>query len=148
MRRARSRRTIGLAAQAAELSLAAPVVVALRTARMLAAGPYPGMQDRRELSRMTAEKVQAWQESMSAMTAQMYKAQVQWTLGAMRGWWALWMSPWSVLGHAGTLRSSGAQAGAERRRWQRSMSLAVEKGLAPVHKRATANVRRLSRRKR
>jgi len=110
--------------KAAELSIAAPQVVALRAARMLAAGVNPSARDRREFERMGTEKVLAFWESMNAMGLELAKAQRQYALLAMRQWWSPWLSPWS------------AAAGATR---------VLEKGLGPVHRRASANARRLRR---
>jgi hypothetical protein len=117
----RSKRNRSLA-KFAELSVAAPQVVALRTARMLAAGANPGARERRELERMGTEKMLAFWESMNAMALEMAKAQQQYALFAMRQWWSPWVSPASVAASA---------------------TKVLEKGLAPVHKRASANARRL-----
>ena len=124
MRRSKRNR---LLAKGAALSVAAPQVVAMRTARMLAAGVNPSARDRRELERMGTEKVLAFWESMNAMTLEMAKAQQQFALTAMRQWWSPWVSPWSV----------GAAA-----------AKVLEKGLAPVQKRASANARRLRKARR
>jgi len=99
------RRRKSAAVKAFELSIAAPQVIAHRTARMLRAGPSPGARDRREFQRMGTEKVFAFWESMFAMG------------------WAAWSAPWSA-------------------------AKIMEKGLAPLHRRTTANARRLRRRKR
>ena len=122
-RRQRSRSLV----KAAELSIAAPQVVALRAARMLAAGVNPSAGDRRELQRMGTETVFAFWESMNALGLEMAKAQQQYALMAMRRWWSPWVSPWS------------AAASATR---------VLEKGLGPVHRRASAKVRRLRKRRR
>jgi hypothetical protein len=124
MRRSKRNR---LLAKGAALSLAAPQVVAMRTARMLAAGVNPSARDRREFETMGTEKMLAFWESMNAMTLEMAKAQQQFALSAMRQWWSPWVSPWSV----------GAAA-----------TRVLEKGLAPVQKRASANARRLRKRRR
>ena len=113
--------------KAAELSIAAPQVVALRAARMLAAGVNPSAHDRRELERMGTEKVLAFWESMTAMGLEMARAQQQYALVAMRQWWSPWLSPWSAAASA---------------------SRVLEKGLGPLHRRASANVRRLRKRRR
>src|SRR5687767_7245116 len=63
MRRVKRSRKVGSVAKMAELAIAAPQVVAVRTARMLAAGVNPGAADRAEFSRMGTEKVQAFWES-------------------------------------------------------------------------------------
>ena len=108
--------------KAAELSLAAPQVVAMRSARMLAAGVNPSARDRREFERMGTEKVLAFWESMNVMGLEMAKAQQRYALFALRQWWSPWVSPWSVAASA---------------------TKVLEKGLGPVHKRVSANARRL-----
>ena len=102
--------------------MAVPQVVAMRTARMLAAGANPSARDRRELERMGTEKVQAFWESMNVMGLEVAKAQQQYTVFAMRQWWSPWVSPWSMAASAARI---------------------LDKGLGPVHKRASANARRL-----
>ena len=72
------RRRKSAATKAFELSIAAPQVIAHRTARMLAAGANPGARDRLEMQRMATEKVFAFWESMHAM------------------WWASVLTPWSA----------------------------------------------------
>lgn len=138
MRRVIRRRKLGSTVKLAELAIAAPQVIALRTARMLAAGTHPHARDRREFMRMGTEKVQVFWESMRAISEQMYKTNQEWTFLAMRQWSAAWMSPWSLRG----LGSSATQ-----KRLQNSTLKMIEKGLTPVHKRAAANARRLSRMK-
>ncbi|MFL6564423.1 MAG: polyhydroxyalkanoate granule-associated phasin [Burkholderiales bacterium] len=110
--------------KAAELSIAAPQVAALRVARMLAAGVNPSARDRREFERMGTEKVLAFWESMNAMGMEMAKAQQHYALLAMRQWWSPWLSPWSAAASAARV---------------------LDKGLGPVHRRASANARRLRR---
>jgi hypothetical protein len=118
----RSRRYGGAFSKAAELSLVVPEVVAMRTARMLAAGANPSARDRREFQRMGNEKVLAYWESVNAMGLQMAKAQQDYALFAMRQWWSPWVSPWSMAASA---------------------TRVFEQGLGPLHKRASANARRL-----
>jgi hypothetical protein len=61
-----------------------PQVIALRTARMFAAGAYPDSLDRREVIRMSTEKLQAFSESMNAMAVEIYKTNQELTLLAVR----------------------------------------------------------------
>jgi hypothetical protein len=117
-----ARRRVRSLTKAAELSLAVPQVVAMRTARMLAAGANPSARDRRELERMGTEKVLAFWESMNVMGLEVAKAQQRYALFAMRQWWSPWVSPWSMAASATRI---------------------LDKGLGPVHKRASANARRL-----
>jgi hypothetical protein len=102
--------------------MVAPQVIALRAARMLAAGASPNARDRREMARMGNEKVEACWESMNAMAGQ-----------AMRQWLSAWLNPWAAF----SMKAS-----------HRSAAKILEKGLIPVHRRAKANARRLSRRPR
>ena len=99
----------------------------MRTASMLAAGANPGARERRELERMGTEKMLAFWESMNAMALEIAKAQQQYALFAMRQWWSPWVSAPSVAASAAKI---------------------LEKGLAPVQKRASANARRLRKRRR
>ena len=113
----RRRRSSPSFARAVELSLIAPQVIALRSLRT---------HDRREMQRMGTEKVFAFWESMNAMGLQMAKANQEYALFAMRQWWSPWMTPLQMT---------------------RAATKVLEQGLAPVHKRATGNARRLKRKK-
>lgn len=145
-RKARSITKIG------ELAIAAPQVIATRTARMLAAGSNPGTADRTEFSQMCTEKVQAFWESLFAMSVQTLRTHQDYARTAALQWWRLWTTPWWL----GAIRSApGRTASAARAatllslpsasRQARAMSRIVEAGLGPIHKRATANARRLAR---
>ena len=165
MRRKRSKRSRGPAlpvwwentVHAWELAVAAPEVIAHRTARMAAAGRVPSARDRKEFTRMGQEKVEALAESLSAMAPPMYKLNQELALLTARQWqrsWQ-WWSAWSPLASLATSRSPArltrAQAvlmrdlasAAGGKRLADSLSRVVQKGLAPVHKRATQNAKRL-----
>jgi hypothetical protein len=118
MRGTTRRRRTGSFARAAELSLLAPQVIALRSLRT---------HDPVEMQRMRTEKVVAFCESMSAMGLQMAKANQEYALFAMRQGWSPWMSPWQTTSAARRV---------------------LEQGLRPIHRRASANARRLKRRAR
>ncbi len=79
------------------------------------------------MERMGTEKLVAYWESVNAMGVQMAKASQDYALFAMRQWWSPFMTPLQM-----------ASAG----------SKVLEKGLAPVQRRATANARRLRRSRR
>jgi hypothetical protein len=121
----RSQRKI--ARQALGLSLAVPQVVAHRVGRMAAAGRTPSARDRREFTLMGAEKVAAFYESWMAMGFAALQAQ-------QRLWSSLMVSPW------GRLPSNQALADQTLR--------ILGQGLAPVHRRAVSNAKRLARTKR
>jgi len=151
MRRVKRSRKAGSIAKVAELARAAPQVAAIRTARMLAAGATPGAADRAEFSRMGTEKVQAFWESMFAMGAQIARTNQEYARVTAMQWWRLWTTPsWIAirpLSQAATAlpRTTGLVPGPTPGERQRAVSKLVEAGLTPVHKRATANSRRLAR---
>lgn len=114
---ARRRPHHSLARQSHELAVAVPLVVAHRLTRLALAGPLPSARDRREFHRMAQEKVHAFWQSWFAMG---------WAaLEALQQAWMAWLGGARV-----PLVDAGAILG---------------RGLAPVHRRATANARRLAR---
>jgi hypothetical protein len=113
--RARSSAT-RLSGQAFELSLAAPLVIAQRMSRMMAAGPALSARDRREFSLMGTEKVLAFQQACAAM------------------WTQALFSQFALARSMPTMMS-------------REALKVMSAGLAPVHRKAVANAKRLSRRK-
>lgn len=104
--------------QSAELAVAAPSVVAHRLTQMARAGMRPGPADHAEMQRMTTEKLMAFQQ----------------------GWMAMWIEamrwPWTIM--SGGMGGLGSLTP-----WVRMASA----GLTPVHRTATANARRLGRRR-
>ena len=90
------RRKSNLLIKSAELSLAAPQVIALRMVQALAAGASPSAGAQRENFRMVSEKYAAFGESLNAMALQNFR---EWALFATRQW-TLLMNPWSMLGPA------------------------------------------------
>lgn len=110
-----------LSRQVTELAWAVPEVVARRGARMASAGPWPSTRDQAEFMRMGSEKIEAFQQSWTGM----------WMAG-WRAWWEMSVSmarsPMNMPNHA-THAAVGVLAA----------------GVAPVHKRAVANARRLGR---
>ncbi len=132
-----------------EIGVAAPQVIAHRTGRMIAGGAFPGQRDRDELLRMTQEKAEAWFESASDVSLALWKtwsaiaassmqplwlasATLPWTPGQWNSQWnPQWSAQWEALYANAT------------RQWARSAPRIAAAGLAPVHRRATANARRL-----
>jgi hypothetical protein len=123
-----------LAQQTLGLSLAVPQVVAHRVGRMAAAGARPSARDREEFTRMGAEKVAAFYESWAAMGQAAFKAQQSMWLAMMRN---AALAPWGMAKPASILPTSAALA-------QHSLRV-MSQGLAPVHRRAAANAKRLGR---
>ena len=106
-----------LSRQATELALAVPQVVGHRLLRMALAGPMPNARDRREFHVMGHEKVVAFWRSWFAMGWAMVEATQQAWIAVLQGARVPMLDTHRILSH----------------------------GLAPVHKRATANARRLAR---
>jgi hypothetical protein len=110
-----------------EIGLAAPQVIAQRTTRMVLAGATPSARDRREFARMGREKAEAFGESWLAMGLRLWQVQT----AAAAQWWGQWMrqGPQLLLAAEQPLLQA----------WPHVMA----SGLKPVHRRVTANARRL-----
>jgi len=128
----RRRNASALATQAMELGFAAPQVVAHRLMRMAAAGPRPSSDDWNELWLMGAEKIVAYGESCNAMLLELLRANWAFALSFGPAWW---------FGLPLSARTSRART---RRHFERTALAALAKGVAPIHRRAVANARRLS----
>nr|MDQ3040410.1 hypothetical protein [Pseudomonadota bacterium] len=77
MTRKTKRQATRLGQQMTETLIAAPQVVAHRTARMVTSGPVPSSSDSREFQAMGDEKVAAFSESWQAMASQAITSQMQ-----------------------------------------------------------------------
>jgi hypothetical protein len=131
--------------QICEIAVTAPQVVAHRTARM---GPTRSTADRRELTRMTQEKFEAFGESASAMAAEIVRANLALWPSVLRAGGTLPSAMWMPTALAGSRRfasKSVLAAAAVPRIVSSAPSRVLAKGLAPVHRRATANAKRLRR---
>ena len=127
----RSRKAERLGRQAAELAVAAPQVIAHRLARLALAGPAPSARDREEFRRMGAEKAAAFAESWNAMATGMLEANRTPMASLVRGFW-------SAPGARRSAASAARQVGRE------AVGI-VQRSLAPAHRRAVANAKRLGR---
>ena len=144
----------GVASRSAEMMLAAVEVIGRRTHRMAVAGPNPSARDRREFTRMGAEKIAAAQAS--ALAVQSHLMTMPWQLG-LRCWRdALAVSSAAVrVGRSRTAAEAIASTGrltkaastASRRAAHLSTAAArlAAGALEPVAQRATANAKRLRR---
>ena len=118
-----------IANQSIGIAIAAPEVIAHRMLRMMLAGKEPSKRDRAEFDRMSSEKVAAFYESWNAMFAQMARANMRLMLSPM--WWA---------------RPSPGNLSKQFAAHARQAALAtIGAGLAPVHRRAASNAKRLRR---
>ena len=120
----RKSRKVSSTGQLLELGVAAPQVVAHRLARMATAGPALSARDRREFVGMALEKQTAFAQGWTAMWIEVWRAQQQFALACMSA------KPWTS--------ADTARAGA-------ALERITSRALAPVHRKAVANARRLSR---
>jgi len=131
---ARRRRSLSLSAKTAELAFAVPQVVAHRLLRMAHAGPHLSARDRKEFKRMVTEKTSAFGEAWNAMALQTMLANQALAASWLR---ALWVPSLAR-------RPSAAAVAAD---LQHAALGVLGKGMAPVHRKAVANAKRLSRTK-
>ena len=134
MTRKRASRRHTLTSRATELALVAPQVVAHRLRRMAAAGANPSSRDRREFVRMLIEKQTATGQAYVAMAAQGWIGAPLIAASMLRAAWIPW------LGLPGQ-HPVAAQV-------QNTAERVLSGGLAPVHRAAVANARRLGRQSR
>jgi hypothetical protein len=131
-RRPRDPRSI--ATKAAELAVAVPQVMAHRMTRMAMAGPLPSLRDRKEFELMLAEKETAFVEGWQAMAAHTVRASHALAATLSRSFWAPAFqgdsSPSAV-----AVDLHDATFGV------------VATALAPMHRTAMANAKRLARTK-
>lgn len=116
-----------LGTRTAEMLLASGQVIGMRVARMAAAGTSPSARDRKEFLRMGSEKVQAGAQSALAVGA-------QWQAMGWQLWSQAWRQWLALLG--GTALRATPQL--------HHLPRLAQAALAPVHRAATANARRLS----
>ena len=127
-----------LSRDTAQMVAAVPQVVAHRVGRMMTAGVVPNGRDQQEFYLMGAEKVAAFHESWMAMSRQTFAAQQQFALWWMQTWWKVALGGWM---HPPTL--SSLSNGASRNLMNGWLDVTLC-GVAPVHRRAVANARRLN----
>ena len=121
----RKRPANATAAKLAELGFAAPQVIAHRLTRMALAGPTISARDRKEFAGMVMEKQAAVAHAWMAMFAEGVRMQQQFALSLFTG---------------ATPRQHAARA-------QSASLRVVSTGLAPFHRKAVANAKRLARTK-
>lgn len=135
MNKAARRKSLRMGRQATELMFAVPQVVAHRLGRMNTA--RSSARDRREFQLMSSEKVAAFGESWNQMAVQMFKANQQ----MAQAWASAWSFPLGMPSSAAARRSF-LRAAAQ---MQGATLQVLASGLGPVHRRATANAKRLGR---
>ena len=130
----RKHKTKPLIAKVTELAFAAPQVVAHRVTRMAIAGPSLSERDRRSSNAWVPRKRPHSASSWNAMVKQALRANQALTVSFLRSFW----SP------SFNAKPSASAVAAQ----LHSATLGVlGKGMAPVHRKAVANAKRLARTK-
>jgi len=142
-----------------QMSTAAAQVIAMRTTRMAAHGPNPNAAERRELHRMGAEKVDAFTRTGMALATGAMPLMLGMAMQAWRSWFDLWAAatrlgasrsiPQTMARQqqlAGVLMRGAAAAG--HGATSAATARLAHRALAPVHRKATANAKRLARKAR
>lgn len=111
-----------------EICVTAPPVIGYRLAGMAQAGSQPKARDRREVTRMGQEKLDAWYEVTLATGQRFFEANM-----ALMG--LFWRQVWGGAFSPATLTAKMAEFGPG----------LLTDSLTPVHRRVVANQRRLSR---
>lgn len=114
----RRSRSASNATKLVQLGLATPQVMAHRMARMSLAGPMLSARDRKEFTGMVVEKQVAFAQAWTGMMTALMWEQQHWLLACMTG------------------QVPNLCQASER---------VLSKGLAPVHRKAVSNAKRLSR---
>ena len=130
----RTRKLKSLAVKSIELAMAVPQVVAHRVTRMALAGPALSDRDRKEFQMMVNEKHAAFAQAWSDMAMHAFRANQVLMASMLRSFF----TPFSYK------RPSGASAAAQ---VQNAAIGVLGKGLAPIHRKAVSNARRLAKTK-
>ena len=143
---------LGVASKTQEMLLASSQVIATRSARMASAGPLPSAADQREFALMGSEKLDAFSQSAAALGRAWTPAVQTLNAQALQGWLAIMNNAFALAGSrtpAQAMRRHKTLVSTVMRRaptLQRASDAAARmthSALAPVHRTATANARRL-----
>jgi hypothetical protein len=132
------RKSTSLAVKAAQLSVAVPQVVAHRVTRMALAGTTLSPRDRKEFDLMVREKQAAFTEAFAAMALQTVRANQAMATTMLRSLWSVPVRGRSSPGALGTPLGTHMHA---------AMLGVLAKGMAPIHRKAVANAKRLAKTK-
>lgn len=130
----RTRKSRSLIVKSMELALSVPQVVAHRATQMAIAGPKLSKRDLREFEMMVNEKHAAFAQAWSGMAMHAFRANQAFAASMLR----LFFMPFSYKGLAAAAAAAHAQNAA--------IGLLSE-ALAPIHRKAVSNARRLAKSK-
>jgi hypothetical protein len=136
-----------------EMLLSAGSVIHIRTGRLAKAGLAPSAEDLVEFQLMSHEKLAAVSESGAAIANQLHTTGYSLINRSVRHWlsgasaWAglaTSLTPSQAAAHSHELVSAGQRAMATASQLSSASARVVQRGLKPIHAKATANARRLS----
>jgi hypothetical protein len=130
----RTRKSKSLTVKSMELALSVPQVFAHRVTRMALAGPKLSDRDRKEFQIMVNEKHAAFAQAWSDMAMHAFRANQAFTASMVR----FFFTPFSYK------KRSAASTAAQ---LQNAAMGVLGKGLAPIHRKAVSNARRLAKTK-
>lgn len=142
-----------VALKTSEMLLSSGSVIQIRTQRMAVAGLQPSPADIDEMQRMGHEKLEAATESSAAIANQLHttryalvKRAVQHWFGSANAWVGLAtsISPAQALSHGNRWMSAAARSAANATQLSSAPARIAQRGLRPIHAKATSNARRLS----
>lgn len=138
-----------------EMLLSSGSVIQIRTERMAMAGLAPSVADLAEFQLMGQEKLTAVSESGAAVVHQLHTTSFSLANRAVRHWLSgatAWVglvtsiTPTQAAAHSHELFSASNRAIATATQLGSASARVVQRGLKPIHAKATANARRLGAR--
>jgi hypothetical protein len=128
----RTRKAKSLTVKSMELALSVPQVVAHRVTRMTLAGPKLSDRDSKEFQMMVSEKHAAFAQAWCGMAMHTFRANQLFAATMLR----FLFTPFAYN------KPSAASAVAQ---FQNAAIGVLKKGLAPIHRKAVSNARRLAK---
>ena len=127
----RTRKSRSLTVKSVELALSVPQVFAHRVTRMALAGPLLSDRDRKEFLVMVSEKHAAFAQAWSDMAMHAFRANQALTASML----SFYFTPFSYTRAAASAAAHVQHAAID----------VLDKGLAPIHRKAVLNARRLAK---
>ena len=136
-----------------EMLLFSGSVIQQRTGRMARAGMSPTPEDMAEFQLMSHEKLEAATESGAAIANQLHTTGYSLMNRAIRDWFgsataivglATSVTPAQAAAHGHQLMNVSTQAAATVSQLSSASARVMQRGLKPIHAKATANARRLA----
>jgi len=142
-----------VALKTGEMWLSAGSVIQMRTTRMAQAGLAPNAADIEEMQLMGHEKLEAVTESGAAIANQIHTTHFALMNRAVQHWFgganalfgiATSLSPAQILTHGQRLLNAATRSVATASQLSSAGARIAQRGLRPIHAKATSNARRLS----